>query len=440
MQTKTNIKALDLFAGAGGWDLAAADLGIEADGVEIMPAALLTREAAGLSTVHHDVWTFPVTLLAQYEMLIASPPCQTFAQSGNGAGRKALNNVLALMPSVSSLTLRGLQECGKALGDDRTALVLSPLWYALNMPSLRSTAWEQVPTVLPVWEAAAEVLRADGWNVWTGIVHSEQYGVPQARKRAVLIASLDHEVDRPTPTHSKYHTHNKTKLDEGVLPWVTFGDALGRTATPALEGDTLEDLAWVDSRPAPTMVGSFRPDIVAKPGYRKPGDPPHQKTPGSVVLNSPAESGILQSFPADHPWQGTVAKQYLQAGNAVPRPARPRHPLHPRLIHHHNAQEATTMTQTQITPADLADDTLSLVEEQILKAEADNVEVGIELRGSQSRIFGKVLDYDFDSEMQALKVGHHDGEQYVVVLAEVATIRVKTDPEKERRRAQARAR
>jgi DNA (cytosine-5)-methyltransferase 1 len=80
-----------------------------------------------------------------------------------------------------------------------------------------------------------------------------------------------------------------------------------------VEGDT----SWVDTRPSPTIVGSFRPDVVAAPGYRKAGDPPRQKTPGSIQV-SVTEAAVLQTFPRDYPWQGTKTEQYQQVGNAVP--------------------------------------------------------------------------------------------------------------------------
>jgi len=69
------LTADDLFAGAGGWDLAARELGIHARGVENMKEARATRDAAGLATIHDDVWTFQPD--GNADGVIASPPCQT---------------------------------------------------------------------------------------------------------------------------------------------------------------------------------------------------------------------------------------------------------------------------------------------------------------------------------------------------------------------------
>lgn len=177
----------DLFAGAGGWDLAAAQLGIHARGVENMKEARATRDAAGLTTIHDDVWTFEPD--GKATGLIASPPCQTFSAAGKGSGRKALDDVLRGIRDNYTSSLDHLHFLGEEVGDNRTALVLTPLHFALN-GGYEWLAWEQVPTVLPVWEACAEVLRAQGWSVWTGLLQAEMFGVPQTRKRAFLLAQV----------------------------------------------------------------------------------------------------------------------------------------------------------------------------------------------------------------------------------------------------------
>jgi DNA (cytosine-5)-methyltransferase 1 len=350
----------DLFAGAGGWDLAAALLGIHARGVENMKEARATRDAAGLSTIHDDVWTFQPD--GNAEGLIASPPCQTFSAAGKGAGRKALDDVLRGIRDNYTTSLDHLLYLGGEVGDDRTALVLTPLHFALT-GDYEWLAWEQVPTVLPVWEACAEVLRAAGWSVWTGLLQAEMYGVPQTRKRAFLLASRRGEVRPPTPTHSRYYARTPDKLDPGVYKWVSMAEALGwwpvdsrcanavaewdhwslrnnssanaaerRPDQPAPtlyfgqrsnycawewhgEGPAPELPEWAFNRPSTTIVGSFKPEIVAAPGYRTTVS--RQNAPNSVRV-SVHEAGILQSFPADYPWQGAKGKQFLQCGNAVP--------------------------------------------------------------------------------------------------------------------------
>lgn len=217
----------DLFAGAGGWDLAAERLGIHARGIELMKEARATRDAAGLTTIHDDVWTFQPD--GKATGLIASPPCQTFSAAGKGSGRKALDDVLRGIRDNYVADLDHLRFLGEEVGDERTSLVLTPLHFALT-GGYEWLAWEQVPTVLPVWEACAEYLRDRGWHVWTGVMQSERYGVPQTRKRAKLIASRRHSVSEPPPTHSRYYSRDPNRIDPGLPKWVSMMEALGRVA------------------------------------------------------------------------------------------------------------------------------------------------------------------------------------------------------------------
>ena len=231
----------DLFAGPGGWDVAADGLGWVGVGFELDGPACETRRANGHTTVQGDVSQLSVaqvfsadilaTLPEWRRALIASPPCPTFSAAGKGEGRK----LLPALAEVAWLMAQGepLARFRGTLGDDpRTELVLEPLRWALEAIELMQPygliALEQVPSVLPLWQVYAEVLREQGYSVAVGNLQAEQYGVPQTRKRAVLLARRDGvEARLPTPTHSRFHVRDRSRLDPGVLPWVSMEQALG---------------------------------------------------------------------------------------------------------------------------------------------------------------------------------------------------------------------
>lgn len=198
--------AVDLFAGPGGLDLGARHAGLDAVGIEWSPDACRTRRAAELATVEGDVRRYGPGDFPDATVLLGGPPCQTFTVAGQGAGRRALDTVLALAGRLA--VRRSIAAALSSLGDERTGLVLEPLRWALAAADAgrpySTIVLEQVPAVLPVWEAFGRILRAEGYSVACGVLHAEEFGVPQTRRRAVLVARRGAPAALPVATHRRY--------------------------------------------------------------------------------------------------------------------------------------------------------------------------------------------------------------------------------------------
>ena len=304
-----NCDVLDLFAGAGGWDYALQNLGYDPLGIEMDASANYTAKANGLARRAGDL-----NLLSPFDWkvkgLVASPPCQAFSVAGTGRGRNELENLVVAAKAYHAGVLdwkETVHYVDVRSTDWRTHLALVPLYWTLNVKGVEWTCWEQVPPILWLWETCAKVLRDRGWNAWAGLLNAEQYGVPQSRKRAVLIASRSHEVDRPEPTHSLYHFRHPERCDEGVKPYVSMAEAIGVDRDAALRsnygvgGNSSDRGVRFGWQPANTITG--------KSSRSK------WETGEALSLE---QAATLQSFPAGRQWRGEKRKQWEQVGNAIP--------------------------------------------------------------------------------------------------------------------------
>lgn len=338
-------------------------------GIENDPDACATARAAGHDRIEADITTLdpfsvrddldPSTALPLY--LHMSPPCQSFSAAGLRRGTSDLPHLVQAIARIGegSPVSAEAAEMASVAHDERSPLVLEVLrWVDALRPEFVSA--EQVPAVLPLWEAMAKVLGGWGYSTWTGVIRSEQYGVPQARRRAVLMATRvpGAVAAAPLPTHSRFYGPGSDKIDPGVPRWVSMSDALGWDQ-PSLvgfprkadgQGDTLR-LDGVSYRqrdlrdtelPSLAITGKARSWTrfveIRRSGQRINEGFDPDRSPAQCVTSrvnrwqivesdqverkrlSAPEAGVIQGFRRDYPWQGSRTSQFLQIGNAVPPP------------------------------------------------------------------------------------------------------------------------
>jgi DNA (cytosine-5)-methyltransferase 1 len=220
-------------------------------GIEWDDSTCETRNAAGLKTLKANVAALDPLGFAPVWGFIASAPCPAFSMAGKGEGRAAIDEYRDAMAQMAEGLPVDWTSINEASSNESGHLILEPLRWVLALRP-RWVALEQVEPVLPLWESMGDHLRAIGYHVWTGICSAERFGVPQTRRRAILLASLDGPVGEPPATHQRYIAGRvKAKQEDSLfeapeperivlaeeahlLPWVSMAAALQRHDDHAL--------------------------------------------------------------------------------------------------------------------------------------------------------------------------------------------------------------
>lgn len=310
--------ALSCFGGVRGWDIHDAELGLSTTSLDNDPAATDTAHANGPGSgpaLLQDIRTFHLEPGHPYRIGKFSPPCGAFTVAGSGAGRKIMRDLITALYQMRDAD--GVPWWIKGRHDD-AALVLEPMRLireAIRTGSpFRGIAMEQTREVLPIWSAYANILPDYGYNVAVGVLKAEQYAVPQARRRAVLVASLERDVSLPPVTHSPYRPGGLEKAfpAPGLQGWVPMATALGLrdrfTPIASLRsnygtgGDASNRGVRQYWQPAPTITRKYN----------------RNKWLDDRGRMDDRDAATLQTFPTDYVWPGKATETQLQIGNAIP--------------------------------------------------------------------------------------------------------------------------
>lgn len=203
------LKVIDLFAGAGGFTLGFLQTGRfePVFSNDFNAYASKTYNANfGDHCVHGDINDLlenSSVRLPKVDVVIGGPPCQGFSllnKQREGDPRKEL--------------WRAFLEVVRR--------VKPAIFVMENVPELLASQEFQSIRV------SAENL---GYIVNQGVLNAADFGVPQRRKRAIVLASKYGLIPMPKPTHGDLQKVG-SRFESGILPWETVGRAIGDLSSP----------------------------------------------------------------------------------------------------------------------------------------------------------------------------------------------------------------
>jgi len=210
-QTGKALTAIDLFCGAGGLTLGLKRAGFKVvAGVEINPEIAKTYKANHPTTklLIRDVREITgkeILELAgskEIDLVAGCPPCQGFTTLTTKYHRKDPRNDLVL-------------EMTRLVEEAMPKMVMME-----NVPGLANRG-------KPLLDEFVGRLESLGYLVNKDVLQMADYGVPQSRRRLVLLAGKGFEIPLPKPTHCRTGDGKN-----GLKPWLTLADVIKNMPKP----------------------------------------------------------------------------------------------------------------------------------------------------------------------------------------------------------------
>lgn len=226
------------------------------------------------------------------DIIIGGPPCQGFSR----AGKRLPNDPRNLLVKQYL----------------RMVSILKPKLFVLeNVQGILSMKDEKGNKVIDIIK---KISKNCGYHVKEYLLNAQDYGVPQKRKRVILIGSKEYQVDLRLEKKNKIPVKNILLKEEEVPSSYFYSKKRinGFKRRENINKKLKRGFGW-------QFLDLNKPSYTISARYYKDGAEALIKySEDKIRMLTPKECALIQSFPRDYLFEGGKISVYRQIGNAVP--------------------------------------------------------------------------------------------------------------------------